>query len=221
MSTGSKPYSVALIDKLVNGCINFVFYYRLAFVFTGTVILAVISYNVWNHSEDAEKYKNISIVFSLGSVIIGIFYAILNYENNHLKYKAERVNARKMAAYSTIGEWHKPSMVENLKIAKKLYEEHKHLIADRQTLQFAKILDENEQVRSALVCILNFMEIVAIAVQEGLLDEEIIKKTFKVVFSKYSDNYMFYIMHRRTQQHSPTTWLYFTRLVESWRESNT
>ena len=217
MSNENKPgYSISGVEKALNGTINFIFYYRLILVFASLIFLCYSCWVVWHGSLPGEKYKNISILFGLGSVAIGIFYSILNYENNHIKHKADIKKAKLALSFSSVSEWHQPTMVANLKITKQLYDQHKHFINDNKGREFFDILEQDEDGRSALVSILNYFECISLAVEMHLLDSDYIKSAMGGVARFYINYYGFYINYRRSVNNSPTMWIHFTNMVNKW-----
>lgn len=211
-------YSAAWIENFLNKFINFVFYFRLIFVFLSLILLSFIASHVWSISSAEEKYKNLSIVFGLGSIAIGIFYSILNYENNHIKFKKEELKSRLIFSFNNVAEWHKPTMVENLKITKIMYDKHKHLISDGKGREFFELLESDEELRSALVSILNYFECIALAVKKEILDAEYIKESMGDVARLYVNLYGPYIKHRRTVHNSPEMWIHYTTWIEDWNK---
>ncbi|TDX01002.1 DUF4760 domain-containing protein [Dinghuibacter silviterrae] len=220
MIKGEQKYSIGVLDGFINNCISFVFYYRLIFVFLA--LLAVCFYGVheYNVSGKEDALKNLCFVLTAGSIVIGIFYSILNYEKNHQKIKNDEDISKLTNAFNAAFEWTKPTMVENLKITKKMHNEHKHLCDQNKSKEFFDILEKNEEARSALVSILNYLELLAIGIEEEVLDEKMIKRYFKSMFFRYHANYEFYIKYRRKVHHSPTSWEYFTNLAEKWNREN-
>ena len=216
MSASNKRYSVAGLENLLNAMINFVFYYRLIIVTIAMIMLSVASARVWQQSAKEERTKNISMVIGLGSVCTGIFYSILNYENNHIKYKEECKKSKYTLCYHSVSEWHQPTMVANLKITKQLYDVHKHLIDDNRGREFFEILEDNEEGRSALVSILNYFEGISIGIKRDLLDDGYMKLSFGNVARSYVEHYGFYIQYRRAFHRSPDMWVNFTNMVAVW-----
>lgn len=211
-----NSYSVSGFGKIVNKVINTIFFYRLLLVTVALIILSIASYKVWNYSPSIDKYKNLSFVLGFGSVVIGIFYSILNYEHTQIKYRNDVKASRYTLSFNAACDWHRPTMVENLKITKKLYDENKHLIGDNRAVEFFNILEKDEPARSALVSIFNYLECIALGVDCEILDNEFMKKYFLTVFNMYNSNYGFYITHRRTVHNSPNAWINFTDLTKKW-----
>ena len=182
-------------------------------------VIAVFSFIAWNNSLYVDRIKNVASVLTGGSIVIGIFYAILNYEINYYKYKKDKVFARKQASFQIASEWHKDSIVRNLKLTKKLYEKHEHLIHENKSSQFSELLDNDEEARAALLSMFNYMECVSLGISEGIHDEEFMYGFFRGIFVSYLNDFEFYILFRRKKYNNPNMWIEFTSLAGKWRNA--
>lgn len=211
-------YSIAGLDKWINYVTGFVFKYRMLFIL---LFLIAIGYGVYEAvicSTDSELLRNIAVIATYGSVIIGVFYAILNYEHKHEKDLYDRRFAKCAETYNTICEWHRPAMVVNLKTTKQLFESKKHLILENKAKDFYEQLEENDEARAALIAILNYFEFLAVGINQGILDELFVKKLFRTLMIGYFNDYSFYIMYKRKYQNAPTIWIEFTDLADKWQK---
>ncbi len=213
----NNSFTLTGFEKVINRAVQFIFFYRMIIVIVAISTLIVLGTAVWSTSEKTERIKNISAVFTCGSVVIGIFYAILNYEINYYKYKTEKMLAQKSASFQIASEWHKDSIVKNLKITKKLYEAHKHLIDENKSKEFSELLEDNEEARAALISIFNYLECISLGISEGLHDEDFMNKFFKGIFISYLNDYEFYISYRRKKYSNANIWIKFTDLATKWR----
>lgn len=213
-------YSIAWLDKAINGFIGFVFYYRLVFVALSMVAVCCYSCHIYNNSPKGDELKNLLFVLTGGSIIIAIFYSILNYENTHRKGKDDVEQTRLNQSFMVACEWHRPTMVANLKITKQLLDKHKHLCDENKPKEFFDVLEADEEARSALVSIFNYLEIMALGIELGILDEAFIRQGFKTMFLHYSTEYDTYILYRRKVNKTPAAWEKFTLLANKWRQQN-
>lgn len=205
------------IEQFFNKFLGLIFYYRLAFVILsiGAIIWIAVVYYI-NSTPDTDKLKNAALVLTCGSIIIGIFYSILNYEHNYFKTQNDKSLSKQMLSFNVAFEWHKPNIVEHLKVTKKVYDKHKHLINENKSAKFSKLLDEDDAARSSLVSIFNYLESVAVGINFDIMDEELIKKCFHALFCWYYHNYQFYIDYRRKESNNPNAWKNFTDRAEIW-----
>lgn len=211
-------YSIVGLDKWINYVTGFVFRYRMLFIL---LFLIAIGYGVYEavlRSADNALLKNIAVIATYGSVVIGVFYAVLNYEHKHQKDLYDIRFAKCAEAYNAICEWHRPAMVDNLKTTKQLFETKKHLILENKAKDFYEELEQNDEARAALIAILNYFESLAVGINQGILDELFVKRLFRTLMMSYFNDYSFYIMYKRKYHNAPTIWLEFTRLADNWQK---
>lgn len=221
MNKNTPSYSIHGIEKSINMAVGFIFYYRLVFVIASVVIISIISNNVYHQSIEPEKLKSLSVVVACGSVFVGIFYSVINFEHNQIKFAHDQQTRKISQSYACASEWFKPSMVENLKITKLMFTKNKHLIEENKAIDFSKILDEDEAARSALVSIFNYMECVSIGIDKGILDERFMYDYLSGVCIGYVMDYGFYIEYKRNANKSPRVWINFTKMAERWKSQLT
>jgi hypothetical protein len=219
-SNEGPKYTIKALDNVINATVDFLYYYRMVPVCLALIIIGYSTVHVWNVSGAVDKYRNVTTVFTCGSVVIAIFYAILNYENNQLKVKRDRKISRDVLAFNAAFEWYKGNIVEHLKKTKILYDTHKHLIEENKSKEFFEILEGDEAARSSLISILNYCECMAIAIEEDIMDEYLVKKFFCSIFKMYHRDYSFYIDYRRKKNHAPTAWKHFSTLAQKWTSEN-
>lgn len=210
-------YSIVGLDKWINYVTGFVFRYRMLFIL---LFLIAIGYGVYEavlRSADNALLKNIAVIATYGSVVVGVFYAILNYEHKHQKDLYDIRFAKCSLTYNTMCEWHRPAMMENLKTTKELFESKKHLILENKAKDFYEELEENNDARAALISILNFLETIAVGIYHQLLEEDFVKTIFKTLMIGYYNEYNFYIIYRRKFHKEPNAWVKFTALAEKWQ----
>lgn len=210
-------YSLSGFQRAINTIVQWFFFYRMLWLIGAILTITVLGIFTWNSSIDTDKVKNLVAVLTGGSIAIGIFYAVLNYEMNYYKYRKDRISSKKQAAFLMASEWHKDSIVKNLKITKKLYERHKHLIEQNRSKQFSELLDADDEGRAALISIFNYLECIALGVEEGIHDEAFMKKFFRSIYISYNNNFEFYILYKRKKEQNGKIWIKFTCLAEKWR----
>ncbi len=99
-----------------------------------------------------------------------------------------------------------------------MFTKNEHYIRDNRALDFSKILDDDEQARSALVSIFNYLECVSIGIEKGILDDDFMRDYLAGVCIGYSMDYGFYIEYKRNVQKSPKIWINFTNMAEKWKK---
>lgn len=212
-----SSYSLTGFEKFINQTVEFFFYYRLILVLSA--IGAIIFFTIAGYRSSAleDRVKNMATVLTYGSIIIGIFYAILNYEINYYKYRKDRQLARKLSSFQVASEWHKDSIVRHLKLTKKIYERYRHLIDENKSREFSEIVDNDDEARASLLSIFNYLECVSLGIYEEIHDERFMFDFFRGVFASYLNDYEFYIQYRRKKYNNPKLWIKFTDLATKWR----
>lgn len=212
-------YKFPSIETYINRWIGLVFYYRLLLVMLFLAGSIYATYQVWDSTtaSQEDKYKNSALVFTAGSIIIGIFYSIINYEHNKIKFEHDKITSKGVLSFNTAFEWHKPNVVSHLKVTKEMYEKHKQLIDDNKSSEFYKILEADDSARAALVSILNYFECIAIGCEHNIMDSEFIKSYFKTLMVSYYTDYGFYINYRRDTMKDTTAWICFTDMAQKWK----
>jgi len=213
----NKSYSLTGVEKTLNHAIQWVFFYRMLFVGIAVILISIAGALVWMQSPFEYRAANLMAVLTGGSIVIAIFYAVLNYEMNYSRYEMNRQRARKLAAYGAATEWHQPSVVQHLKITKKFYEKYRYLIQENRSREFSEMLDSHEEARAALLSIFNQLECIALGIEEGIHDERFIRQFFRGIFLAYLNDYEFYILFRRKLVNNPSVWVGFTALAHKWR----
>lgn len=212
-------YSLSGFEKLINATIHWFFFYRMIWVVSAIIVIGFLSVLAWNRSSEPDKVGNLTAVLTGGSILIGIFYAILNYEMNYYRYRNDQLLARKRAAFVVASEWHKELVVRNLKTTKKLHEKYRHLIDDNKSKEFSELLESDDDARAALISIFNYLESLALGVEEGVHDEGFIAQFFRGIFISYYNDFEFYIQYKRKKDQNPHIWIKFTEMATKWQKS--
>jgi len=222
MKSGKNPtiasYSLSGFENGINSIVHWIYFYRLLIVFTALSQIITCSIIAWIHSNPGDRVKNLAAVLGCGSIVIGIFYAILNYEMNYIRYRSDRKASQKNISYLVASEWQKETILNHLKVTRILFEKNKHLIYGNRSGEFFDIVEHDEQARAALISIFNFLECVALGIYQEILDEEFMKLFFRGIFKSYLNDYQFYIEYRRKKNNTPDTWINFTELAMKWRQ---
>lgn len=213
----NKSYSLTEFEQVINATVHWFFFYRMILVLAMICSIVLFAVIIWRDSPSPEKTKNLATILACGSIVIGIFYTVLNYEINYHKYKKDRMLAIKQTSFQIASDWHKDSIVRHLKTTKKIYEQYKHLIDENSSKEFSELLDSDEDIRAALISILNYLECIALGISEGILDEFFIREFFKGIFINYLNDYDFYIQYRRKKYNNANMWIKFTQLASKWR----
>lgn len=144
---------------------------------------------------------------------------MINYEHNFSKFKIDQKSSKIVLSYTCASEWFKPTMVDNLKLTRQMFTKNEHYINDNKASEFSRIMDGDEQARSALVSIFNYLECVSIGIDRGILDDDFMKEYLGGICISYYMDYGFYIDYKRNIAKAPRIWINFTALAQRWQTS--
>lgn len=199
--------------------VRWLFFYRMIWIAVFIISLAVLVVISWTHWSPADRLKNAAWLLTCGSVLMAIFYAVLNHEVNHFRRKTDQLAAKKKLAFDVVSEWHKEGIVTYLRITQKLYEKHKHLIEENRSTEFSQLLEQDDSARAAFVSLFNYFECISLGVAQQIHDEEFMRKSFRNVFIAYLNAYDFYIQYRRKKFNNDRIWKEFTDLAVKWKNT--
>ena len=205
-------------EAFIKAVVNRFFKLRFLILLLGFGGITWIAIVVGNHPNST--VKDVVEVITAGIIILTLFYNMINYENEQMKFKHDVKIFREKLSFNTATDWHKPPMVDYSKTLKKFLNKCKPLLEDNDSKKFHETIESesNEDEKQALIAVFNFFESIAIAVNQGIMDEGFIKKFFRSIFVQYYQDYSFYIDYRRRIKKSSTMWINFTNLASTWVE---
>ncbi len=203
-------------EKIVRKVIEIVFIVRYWVILILMGGLGYLTYYV-AHLKESQIRDTVS-VFTGGCVVISVFYAFINYEYAQRKFKHDVKTGRDIASFNIAMEWQKEYMTDKANELGRFYRAHKQLLEDGMPRKFQDELDkdENEKAYVALIAVINFLESVSLAVNQGIMDEDFIKGFFGSLFVQEYNRYIGYIEFRRRQKQNPKIWKSFTDLSQKW-----
>lgn len=210
------PYSIKGLDKIINSVVSFIFYYRLVFVLLALGVIYYFEYRVWHSYYADERLKIMATVLTGGSIIIAIFYSILNYEYSQIKFKHDIKTSKDVLTFNTASKTHDPAMIKNFRAIKEFYIKNKHLISENKLDVFHTLLNDDSDTRVSFISILNFFECLSLGIKQGIIDEQFTKQFFKTMFNEYFKYFGTYIEYTRKQFDSPRVFRNFTDLADKW-----
>ncbi|MBN8782403.1 MAG: hypothetical protein ABS85_07190 [Sphingobacteriales bacterium SCN 48-20] len=219
MQLNKKTYSLSGFEGMLNSVVQWLFFYRMIWIATFVLIMAVLLLFSWPAWSSSERLGNATSVLTCGSIVIMIMYTVVNHEVDHFRKKKERLMEKKRASFDVVSEWHRDGIVQHLRINRKMYEEYKHLIDESKSREFSELLDSNEEARFSLVTLFNYLECIALGVTQQIHDEEFMRNSFRGIFIAYLNDYDFFIQYRRKKLNNERIWKEFTDLATRWRNT--
>jgi hypothetical protein len=211
-------YNIPPVEKAINQLVKFIFYYRLVFVLAALLFTIVTALHVYQSALPGERLKNSALIITFGSIIIGIFYSILNYEHGQLKFRHDVKVSRETLTFTTSCKMHEADTIRHFKNIKVFYDDNKASFIQANFLGIQQKLKDNPEARTSFVLLFNYFEGISIAVLQGIMDESFMKEFFKTVFIEYHQYYGGYITHLRNEIKSSRVFYHFTQVAEKWQE---
>jgi len=204
------------IERRMNYAIATIFYYRLAIVAICLIALLIFAGFTWSSSMQPDRLKNFATVVTCGSVIIAIFYSILNYEYTQIRFKHDKKNSVDTLTFTVASKCHDTEMIGHFKAMKKFYFTHKDVIQKRDLKNFHDSLEQDDATKTSVVAVLNYFECISLGIQQELMDETFMKDFFASLFRVHYNYYLPYIEFIRTENSAPKLFVNFTNLAKRW-----
>jgi hypothetical protein len=169
-------------------------------------------------------------IASFGCVTIGLLYNAIslqyNFQINKMKFDKEAESERNdkiKFTYEVTSTWWKSDMSSNSETAKRFITPYKGLLNQSSKLiEFKTKLESTEgyEVRRSLIAILNYFENLSLLIEDGMIDEEILKKCFRTLFITYYHNLKEYINDEQSGNSGGNSKIYinFVRLCKKWEQ---
>ncbi len=168
---------------------------------------------------------------SFGCVTIGLLYNATSlqytYVINKKKFEKEEEDAKNEKVrftYQITSEWFKADMAMNAEIARRFVLPYKgKLKQSAQLLEFKSKLtaDDSIHIRKSLTAILNYFENLSLLLADDVIDESILKKCFRTLFTQYYDNLKEYIEDEQRENNGGNSKIFinFVSLCKMWNET--
>lgn len=215
-SPPQSRYKLPQVEDTLNKFLKFIYYYRLLFVVIALALISYIDYKVWiNYAKD-DQLKNAALVLTCGSIIIGIFYSIINYEHNQLKFKHEIKASRDLLTFSTACKMHENELMCNFRNVREMYALNEDYFFQSKWQDVEKLWKESPDTRTSFVIVFNYFEAISLGIEKEIMDEEFMKGFFKTIFREYSSKYGTYLEYIRNKEKNERIFQHFTKLVIKW-----
>jgi hypothetical protein len=151
-------------------------------------------------------------------LVVTLFYSIMTYEYNHLKFKHDNKKAKDLLTYNTATEWHKTGMVDIQKKCVVLRTTKPAVFKNKVAFYLFLESSSNIDDKAAFASLFNYFESISIGVKQDLIDKKFIKEFFEHIFCTNHDLYISHIEYRREVKKDRSIWINYTNLVEEWRK---
>ncbi|HMH21396.1 MAG TPA: DUF4760 domain-containing protein [Puia sp.] len=165
---------------------------------------------------------------TFGCVTIGLIYNAaalqLNYELNRQKFETDAQDnqgKKVQITYEAVSEWYKTDMATNFEVTRKLMQPYKGKLNDPGILADFKWqldLKNNMNTRKSLTAVLNYFEHLSLLCADNVIDEEMLKKTFRTAFITYYTNLKEFIEDEQRGNAGANSRIYinFADITKKW-----
>ena len=149
-----------------------------------------------------------------------IFYSIINYEHNQLKFKHEKKASRELLTFTTASKMHENELMNNFKVIREFYAENSQLFLESRWNEIDALWKSSPNKRFSFIIIFNYFESISIGLEQDIMDETFMKEFFKTVFRDYLLKYGTYLDYERITHRSDRIYQSFTRIATKWKSDN-
>ncbi|WP_417289631.1 DUF4760 domain-containing protein [Corallibacter sp.] len=200
------------MNKLkINFQIRYIVIFILLIIIAGVVLFFLMhKYNIDFTFTDIMAYCTGSVA------IMALIYHALSLESQHKFHQENLFLTRNQYAYDVSSKFNEPHMTEALQFMSKIDSDIESYFPDRKVQKFLDYIKDNPKDRQKIITVINYFEQLSILIENGHVEEKIIKKTFKTVFISTFILMKPYIDYR--QQESRTIWCNFENMSNKWNE---
>ncbi|HTN38158.1 MAG TPA: DUF4760 domain-containing protein [Arachidicoccus sp.] len=203
-------------EKWVNKFIQNIYKFRILIVTLIMIAINILGYFTWSGATIAEKLKNFITLLGGASIIIGIFYSILNYENNQIKIKNDSKVSKEILTFSTATKSYDSHMTQCFAKIHLFYDENINLLQNGQHGLFEQKINADIEVKSAWLIVLNYFECICAGIDQGIMDEEFMREFFQTIFKNYQRMFSNYIDYLRRERKTERIFSHFTQTCQKW-----
>lgn len=185
----------------------------LAILFLSLLIFTKYLFELGNPA-----YYELAKIFLGGILIIGLIYAIINYEFSLNKNVTDINIKRSLATFDTINNWHKEPLVSHINEMRKFEKSKQFNLIDGDIDELMDFMhdEKNAPLLNSLVSILNYFETIVSGMNEGILDQQYIRRYYELIMLEYYQHYSSFITKKRSNERNQKIWTEFTRLAQDW-----
>ena len=194
------------------------------------IIVCVVRFFDWQ-LHICLKFSDYISMCSFGCVTIGLMYNAVslqyNYQINKKKFDDEAEANRRdkiRFTYDLTSSWFKGDMAINAETTRRFLQPYKGVLnQSAKLIEFKEKLDSpnGETHRRSLISILNYFENLSLLLEDGVIDEDILKKCFKTLFLTYYNAIKEYIEDEQRGNNGGNSKIFinFVTLCKKWSQT--
>jgi hypothetical protein len=150
-----------------------------------------------------------------GSVaILTLIYYSLSLESTIHFHNENLLLSKHQYSYDIVSKITEQKMAESIQILNEIKETKFEQLQEKNIKEFLKFLKENPKKRIKLVLILNYFEHISLLIENKHVEEDIIKSSFKTLFTSTYSLFKFYIDERQLEHRR--SWIKFEEVSTRW-----
>lgn len=187
------------------------------------LLLALFTFCIYLSNQQNQGSMELAKIFFAGLFVIGLIYAIMNYEFHLTKIESDIRFKQSAITLDTIKNWHIDPWVSFSEVIKKFEKSPQSSIIKGDIDDFMKFLneDKNAEISNALMNMLNYFDTVSTGVNNGLLEPKFTRQFFEPIFLHYYENYCAFIFRKRSNDMNQKLWSEYTHLCQDWISQKT
>ena len=186
---------------------------KLSFVLSGLVVIAGVIF--WCRPTWRDELTFFGTAFAMAAGVLAAYYIGRTLQITVVQREESLTAARIEKAFSYIHRWNAAPFHDRQQWRSLLDKIH-----GMSPVEIAQLFQNDRADRAVVVDVLNFFEEVALAVNEGLADEDTLLKFFKDMLEGYYHQAAEWINRLRADgtRPRPKVYLQFEILIKRWRD---
>lgn len=184
------------------------------------IVIGFLGSKVLSHSAPEDKLKNLAVVLTGGSVMIGIFYSIINYEHNMHKFNHDVQTQKELLTFSTASLAYKTETVLQLGQLHAFYNKHELKFENNLMSDVYDEVKKDGDTNIAMIVIFNYFESISIGMEQGIMDESFMKGFFKTSFIGIYNKFGCYIEFLQIKNNSSRIFWKYVAISKKWKFEN-
>lgn len=200
--------------------------FTIKYVYIGLALIIIgglITFYFLNKSNISFGLLEIIAYVTGATATLTLMYHAFNLENQILTQENNTRILKSKYTYDVISKWNEVPMTQSATKTMNLIKDPdraKELDDPAKLKEFDSFLNqkENVEMKRDLLLVLNYFETIAIMVERDHIDSNIIKSSFRTVFTEYYTRLKHFIDYK--QNSAPRTWCSYEKLVKTWIEKS-
>lgn len=196
---------------------NIKFKFRLSYITIGLISIIMLGFLLFYIlNKNGLEIKIVDVMAYLtGSVaILTLIYYSMSLESTFYFHKENLKLLKHQYSYEITSKITEHKMAESIQILNEIKDTKSEDLKEKNIKNFTEYLKSNPETRLKLVLVLNYFEHLSLLIENKHVDEDIIKSSFKTLFTSTYSTFKFYIDERQLQHRR--SWIKFEEVSTRW-----